>query len=83
MMPCAEVVAELGAYLEGEVGEELRRQLHHHLAHCRTCQLLYDTTSKTLKIVSESGSFELPPEISEQMVQKIMARVRVCGRERR
>jgi predicted anti-sigma-YlaC factor YlaD len=83
MMGCAEVIAALGDYLEGEVGEELRRQLHAHLAHCRTCQLLYDSASKTLKIVSESGCFTLPPEISEQMVEQIMDRVRVYRREHR
>ncbi len=81
MIDCVEVVKALGDYLEGEVGEELRRQLHEHLAHCRTCNLLYDSTSKTLKIVSESSSFQLPAEISDHAVQTIMERVRALGRE--
>lgn len=79
MIGCAEMLAALGDYLEGEVGEELRQHIQDHLGHCRTCRLLYDSATKTLNIVTDSGSFELPQEISEPIVQKIMARVRACA----
>jgi hypothetical protein len=38
--------------------------------------VLYDSTRKTLRIVTESGSFEYPDPIAEPLVAKVMERVR-------
>jgi anti-sigma factor RsiW len=73
---CDEFLAELGNYADGEVTAELRRQLELHLSACRTCQVIYDSMSKTLRIVTESGSFDLPESLSEAMVTNIMRQIR-------
>jgi hypothetical protein len=73
---CDEFLAELGNYADGEVTGELRRQLELHLSACRTCQVIYDSMSKTLRIVTESGSFDLPDCLSDAMVAKIMQQIR-------
>jgi dihydroneopterin aldolase len=69
-------MAEFGSYLEGDLTADVRRQLESHLAHCRTCQVLYDSTRKTLKIVTESGSFDLPETAARLITDEIMARIR-------
>jgi len=69
-------MAGLGDYLEGQSALELRQQLEFHLSHCRICQVIYDSTCKTVKIVTETGSFELPQHVSESVTEKIMARLR-------
>jgi len=79
---CDQVMAELVNYLDDQVAAEIRRELEVHLAHCRTCQALYDSARKTLTIVTESRSFELPEEISSRILEGIMAKVR-RGRRRR
>jgi hypothetical protein len=38
--------------------------------------VLYDSTRKTLRIVTESGSFEYPEPIAEPLVSKVMDRIR-------
>jgi anti-sigma factor RsiW len=76
MIRCDEFITELGNLLDDEVAAEIREQLESHLAHCRTCQVLYDSTRKTLRIVTESGSFEYPGPIAEPLVEKIMSRIR-------
>jgi hypothetical protein len=38
--------------------------------------VLYDSTRKTLRIVTESGSFEYPEPIAEPLVTKVMDRIR-------
>ena len=76
MITCDEFLAEFGSYLEGEVAAEVRQQLESHLSHCRTCQVIYDSTRKTLKIVTDSGSFDLPEAIAKPITAKIMARIR-------
>ena len=42
----------------------------------REGQVLYDSTRKTLRIVTESGSFEYPQPIAESLVSRIMENVR-------
>jgi hypothetical protein len=69
-------MSEIGNYLEGEVAAEVRTQLEHHLAHCRTCTVLLDSTRKTLKIVTDAGSFELPEAAFRPVAQRVMARIR-------
>lgn len=76
MITCDEFMAEFGDYLSDRVSPEVREQLKLHLSQCRTCQVLYDSTLKTLKIVTDSGSFDLPPDISEEIVDKVMAKIR-------
>lgn len=76
MITCDEFITELGSLLDDEVAAVFRQQLESHLAHCRTCQVLYDSTRKTLRIVTESGSFEYPEPIAEPLVEKIMSRIR-------
>ena len=76
MISCDQFLAQLGDYLEGEVASEVRQQLEGHLEHCRTCQVLFDTTNKTVKIVTNSGSFALPNNIAELLLQKITSRLR-------
>ena len=76
MITCDEFLAEFGDYLENRVSPEVRQQLELHLSQCRTCHVIYDSTRKTLKIVTESSSFELPANISEPIVSRIMAKLR-------
>ena len=76
MITCEAFMAEFGSYLEGELVGEVRREIERHLAHCRTCEVLYDSTSKTLQIVSKSGSFDLPETAIRLIADKVMARIR-------
>jgi predicted anti-sigma-YlaC factor YlaD len=75
MLSCQEVIAELAAQLEGEPTAQIRRELERHLAECRTCEVLYDSARKTLRIVTDSGSFDLPEGVSERIVKKVMDQI--------
>jgi len=76
MISCQDFITELGNLLDDDVAVEVRESLQAHLAHCQTCQVLYDSTRKTLRIVTESGSFEYPDPIAEPLVTKIMDRIK-------
>lgn len=76
-------MAELANYLDDQVAAELRRELESHLAHCRTCQALYDSVRKTLTIITDSRSFEIPESVSARILEKIMSKVRQDRRRRR
>ena len=76
MITCDEFFAEFGDYLEKQIPPEVRRELEEHLAHCRACHVLYDSTLKTVKIVTDSGSFELPANVSNSIIDRVMTKVR-------
>ena len=76
MISCDEFMNAFGDYLEGGIAAEVRQQLDGHLSHCRTCQVIYDSSRKTLKILTESGSFDLPEATAKPIQDKIMARIR-------
>jgi anti-sigma factor RsiW len=69
-------MTEMGNLLDGEVAAAVRLQLESHLSHCETCQVLYDSARKTVKIVTDCGSFDLPEAASKPIADKIMARLR-------
>ncbi len=64
---CREVLAELSDYLDGEVAPEVKQTLEEHLAKCNQCSLVYNTTRKMLKIVTEAGTFAVPLELSTRL----------------
>ncbi len=76
MISCDQFMAEFGDYLDGEVAADIRRQLEEHLSQCRTCWVMYDSTRKTIRIVTDSSSFDLPETVSEPIVSRVMAKVR-------
>ncbi len=80
MISCSDFMAEIGNYLDGEAAAEVRVQLEHHLSHCQTCTVLVDSTRKTLKIVTDTGSFDLPEMAFKPIAKKIMTQIRETKR---
>ena len=75
MFSCKQVLTELGGFIDGELDPEMRRHVESHLASCRTCRVLYDSTKKTIKVVTESRSFVLTEDVSKRVVRQIMDKV--------
>lgn len=76
MITCDEFFAEFADYLENQVSSEVRQELELHLSQCRACHVLYDSTRKTIKIVSESDSFELPENVFDPIIDRVMSKLR-------
>ena len=76
MITCEEFFGEFADYLENQVSLEVRQELELHLSQCRACHVLYDSTRKTVKIVSESNSFELPQNVFDPIIDRVMAKLR-------
>jgi len=71
MFSCRDLLNKLDDYLDGQVTADLRRELEAHLAHCRMCAVLVDGTRKSVTIVTESRSFQLPADASTKIMAKI------------
>ncbi len=76
MITCEEFFLEFGDYLENRTSPEVRKELELHVSQCRVCQVLYDSTCRTVKIVTESGSFDLPKSVSDSIIDRVTARLR-------
>ncbi len=76
MLSCADFLAEFGDYLENVADPDLRARLEDHLRECKTCQVIVDSTKKTIRIVTDSDSFTVPAENVESIVKDVMARIR-------
>ena len=75
MISCADFLAELSNYVEGDIADELRAQLEAHLSHCRSCTVLVDSTRKTIRILADSACFELPQEVCKGISDSVIRRI--------
>ena len=76
MITCDEFFAEFADYLENQISPEVREELELHLSQCRACYVLYDSSRKTIKLVSESNSFELPQKVFDPIIDRVMSKLR-------
>jgi len=71
MMDCRDVLANLSCYVNGDGSAELRKTLEEHIAHCRPCRVVFDTTGKTLRIVLDVEPFEVPLAVSARLYARL------------
>lgn len=76
MLTCAEFLAEFGDYVEDAASPEVRAKLEEHLHECKSCQVIVDSTRKTIRIVTDSECFTLAANQVEPIVKDVMARIR-------
>jgi len=67
MVSCNDVLRELSNLIEGELDPGLRAEIEEHLARCRRCSVLLDSTRKMLYIVGDERVFEIPVGYSERL----------------
>ena len=71
MMDCTEVLNNLSCYIDGDGSAELRKALEVHIARCRRCRVVFDTTRKALKIVLDVEPFEVPLGLSARLYARL------------
>ncbi len=67
MLDCHQVLSELSNYLDDEVSLEVARAIAQHLVRCHRCWVIYNTTSRTLEIVSDACPPAAPVAVSERL----------------
>ncbi len=71
MMECKDVLANLSCYIEGDGSAELRTSLEEHISRCRRCRVVFDTTGRMLKIVTDASPFEVPLSVSARLYTRL------------
>jgi anti-sigma factor RsiW len=73
-MTCTDFLAQLTDYFDGEVPAGLRAEVEQHLASCKHCEVVLDSTTKTINIYRNQELYDFPPELQERMHAAIMQR---------
>ena len=71
MISCKEVLANLSSYVDDDVSADLRHVLEEHIAWCRRCHVVFDTTGKMLKLVTDAEPFEVPLAVSARLYTRL------------
>lgn len=71
MRDCRQALAELSNYLDGEVSPERMAALERHLGQCHRCAIVFDTTKRTLRIVSDADPFEFPLRLGNRLFARL------------
>ncbi|HKS81779.1 MAG TPA: zf-HC2 domain-containing protein [Candidatus Acidoferrales bacterium] len=75
-MNCKTVVVELENYLDKELDPSLRASIEEHLAKCKKCRLIVDTTKKTVEIYCNSEPAPLPADTRKRLHEALAQRLR-------
>ncbi len=78
-MTCTEFLALLDDLIDDTVTAETRAELQAHLGHCGHCEVILNTTRKTIEIYRSHEVYDLPASLRERLHAAIMARCKKCG----
>ena len=67
VLNCRHVWDQISNYIDGTVPPELRKAVEEHLAHCRHCSAVLDSTRNILVLVADERTFELPVGYSDRL----------------
>jgi anti-sigma factor RsiW len=68
---CRDVWQEISNYIDGDISSELREELELHLAHCRHCAALVDSTRNILILIADERVFSLPVGFSTRLRERL------------
>ena len=71
-MTCTEFLTILDDVLDESIAVETRTEIELHLRQCGHCEVVMNTTRKTIEIFQCHEVYELPTEVSERLHSVIM-----------
>ena len=73
-MKCKEVMQEVSDFLDGELDEAAKEHLCEHLRKCHKCQVVVDTTRKTIELYCDGKLYPLPDPVRERLHQTLRSK---------
>ena len=69
---CKVLLGSLSDYIDGELQDELCRQIDEHLKTCEDCRIVVNTLQKTIDIYKQMDSTtDLPDGVKERLFAKL------------
>jgi len=76
IMQCQDVWREISNYIDGTVEPLMLAELEEHLAHCRHCAAILDSTRNVLVLTADNRTYELPLGYSDRLHARLEALLR-------
>lgn len=67
MINCKDCVKQISNYLDGELDDDLKRMLEEHLVFCHHCQVVVDSTRRTIDLYCDGRLFQLPGKVRDRL----------------
>jgi len=80
-LDCKHIWRELSNYLEGDISDEVRREVEAHVAQCRHCAALLDSTHNVLVLVADERRMELPVGFNTRLRERLEKEMAISGPE--
>ena len=71
MLNCKKVLLEISNYLDGNLDEDLKRNIETHVRMCRHCKVVFDTTRKTIELYCDGKLFALPDDVRTRLHESL------------
>jgi anti-sigma factor (TIGR02949 family) len=68
---CKHVWSQVSEYIDGRVMQEEREAIERHLANCRHCSAVMDSTRNILVLVGDARTFEVPVGFGERLHKRL------------
>ena len=68
---CKHVWSQVSDYIDGTVTQEEREAIERHLANCRHCSAVMDSTRNILVLVGDARTFEVPVGFGERLHNRL------------
>jgi anti-sigma factor (TIGR02949 family) len=68
---CKHVWSQVSDYIDGTVTPEEREAIERHLANCRHCSAVMDSTRNILVLVGDARTFEVPVGFGERLHNRL------------
>lgn len=70
-LDCKHIWRELSNYLDGDVSPALRQDIEDHVAQCRHCAALLDSTHNIIVLIADERRLELPVGFSARLRKRL------------
>lgn len=75
VLNCEEVWRAISDYIDNDLSPEVRRRMEAHLAQCRHCAALLDSTRNVIILIADERIFTLPAGFSDRLRRRIEAEI--------
>ena len=73
-MNCTDFMAKLTDYFDGQIAPELLAEVRAHLCSCHHCEVVVDTTRKTIQVYQQHVPYDFPEELQVRLRAAVMDR---------